>query len=217
MMPHTPTSPMAWLRQMRRIVLTGGPCSGKSLTSEHLRTVLTERGMQMMAVPEVPTLLFAGGAVYPGADAGQELLEFETHVVKAQLAMEDSFAGIARSTGKPTVLVLDRGALDISAYLAAPLWQDLLKQNGWTHDGLISRYDMVIHLVTAADGAEEHYNLDTNKHRTEPPDMARQLDRGVLEAWKQHPSHHVVDNSTDFPGKLERCAALVTKYLEAPS
>lgn len=34
------------------------------------------------------------------------------------------------------------------------------------------RYDGILHLVTAADGAEEHYSLDNNEARSESVEMA---------------------------------------------
>ena len=39
-----------------------------------------------------------------------------------------------------------------------------------------ARYDAVLHLVTAADGAELHYTTENNQTRTESPDQARDMD-----------------------------------------
>ena len=37
------------------------------------------------------------------------------------------------------------------------------------------RYDAVLHLVTAACGAEEHYSLDNNEARSENAELARDV------------------------------------------
>lgn len=41
------------------------------------------------------------------------------------------------------------------------------------------RYDGILHLVTAACGAEEHYSLENNEARSEPVEMAKD----VRERW----------------------------------
>jgi hypothetical protein len=49
--------------------------------------------------------------------------------------------------------------------------------------------DMVIHLVTAADGAEEFYTLENNAARTETPQVAKMLDKMTQGVWNGHPNY----------------------------
>lgn len=67
-----------------------------------------------------------------------------------------------------------------------------------------NRYDQIIHLVTAAKGAEKFYILDNNVTRTEGIELARQLDRKTAKAWIGHPYIDVIDNRTDFEMKIAR-------------
>ena len=57
----------------------------------------------------------AGGCVYPGMEEDKRgaLEAFEAGIIKMQLQMERSFVGIAASTGSPSVVIFDRGLLDI--------------------------------------------------------------------------------------------------------
>ncbi len=50
------------------------------------------------------------------------------------------------------------------------------------------RYDAIIHMVTAADGAEHHYNLSSNEEgvRTETPEQAKELDKKTSGAWSRY-------------------------------
>jgi hypothetical protein len=48
-----------------------------------------------------------------------------------------------------------------------PVHQATLKSVGVTTSELLSRYHLVLHLVTAADGAQEFYTLANNSARTE--------------------------------------------------
>ena len=123
-----------------KVVLTGGPCGGKSSSLEHLTAALTSRNFNVLCVPEVPTILMNGGCQYPGVDGGQRLVSFETALIQAQLQLERSFVQIATSTGRPTVVLLDRGLLDVGAYLPPATWTNIiLKENGLTEASLAKR------------------------------------------------------------------------------
>jgi thymidylate kinase len=50
------------------VVLTGGPCGGKSSSLKCLKDVLEGKGYRVMTMPEVPTLLMSNGAHFPGED-----------------------------------------------------------------------------------------------------------------------------------------------------
>lgn len=218
------------------IALTGGPCGGKSSVLAHLRAVVERHGFRGYCSPEFPTLLFTGGARYPGSDAGEELVEFESHVVRGVVGMEDAFVGVARSTRQPSIVLCDRGALDIMAYCPPSARASILQRAGWTQERLLvrrrcgrrslaaaspstarpsqARYSLVIHLVTTADGAEEHYTLTNNAARTEPPAVARRLDELVQQAWEAHPRRHVVPNGPGgFAEKQRVCVDILEAWL----
>jgi len=149
------------------------------------------------------------GCKYPGLDGGQKLIDFETHLINLQIAAEDAFLGIAKSTGRPSVVICDRGVLDVAAYLPEEKWLEVLKANNWSRQQFLARYDMVLHLVSAADGAESFYTLSNNAARTETPEQARALDKKMVHCWDGHSARHVVDNSTNFAQKLTRTTAHV--------
>ena len=191
------------------IVLTGGPCGGKSSANTHFSSALTKLGFDIYTVPEVPSILMTNGCKYPGLDGGQKLIDFETHLINLQIAAEDAFIGIAKSTGRKSVVICDRGVLDVPAYLPADKWQEVLNANNWKRETFLARYDMVLHLVSAANGAESFYTLSNNAARTETPEQARALDDKMVHCWDGHARRHVVDNTTDFANKLERTTAHV--------
>lgn len=59
----------------------------------------------------------------------------------------------------------------------------------------LKRYDAVVHMVTAADGAEPFYTLDNNAVRTEGVAKAIEMDRRTLDCWTGHEHLYIVDNS----------------------
>lgn len=130
-------------------------------------------GINVLLTPEIATILFEGGAKYPGLANRAQLLDFEMALLQMQLAVEDEFERIAQSSNKTTIILHDRGAVDVAAFVPPEVWRDILaylsKHNSkgatYTHESLLQRYDAVVHLVSKAHGAPEHY--DTHKRRKE--------------------------------------------------
>lgn len=91
---------------------------------------------------------------------------FQATLLRTQVALEDSFVRLASMCGEPSVVISDRGVMDGSAYMTEKLWTEMLEENNWNVVALRDqRYDSVLHLVTAADGAKEFYTLENNKVR----------------------------------------------------
>lgn len=184
----------------------------------HLDKVLREdHGFDVYLCPEVPTLLLNAGARYPGLDGGNELVQFEISLVELQLQMELSFYQIAQSTGRPSVIIFDRGLLDFAAYTPADKWGLIMNHNQWICDGILncaSKYDLVLHMESAACGAEAFYPAEEGADPSpEEIEKARVLDKKILMCWRGHPHHRVIDNSTDFEGKLARATRHVMELV----
>ena len=80
--------------------------------------------------------------------------------------------------------MVDRGCMDPSAYMARDDWLRMLKELEFDEVKMRDhRYDCVVHLVTAAKGAESFYTLANNAARSEGLELARHLDDTVMAAW----------------------------------
>jgi CYTH domain-containing protein/predicted ATPase len=199
-----------------RIVLTGGPCGGKSTSLSAVSDRLEGLGFQVYRVPEAATLLLGGGIRVRDATPSQRM-GIQAQMLRVIMALEDAFYGVARATARPAVLLCDRGTMDVSTYVSPEAWTALLNEHDWTVVGLRDRrYEAVMHLVTAADGAEAFYSTENNAVRTETPAQARMLDQRVRDAWLGHPHLRVIDNSTDFAQKVHRLTAAVCQVVGVP-
>jgi CYTH domain-containing protein/predicted ATPase len=198
------------------IVITGGPCSGKTTGLSRLNRMLADRGYKVLISPESATKLISAGMT-PG-----ELpwVEFQEEILLDLLSQEERLFSIAtryRDNGLKVVVLCDRGAMDGEAYVGAEAYGELLGRLGFTHRQMCDeRCHAVIHLRTAALGAEEFYTLANNETRIETPEQARALDERTLDAWIKHQHPRVIDNSTDFEGKLHRLFAEVCGILGDP-
>lgn len=205
---------------VKRIVLTGGPCAGKTTALVRITEHFSNLGFKVFTVPEVPTMYSQGGWSYLTPNA-RLYYEGELAILQTQLALEDSFMRMAETCNKPTFIVCDRGTMDISAYIAPDMWEDLCRRCNTDTALLRSRYDAVLHLVSAADGAEQYYTLATNATRYEQADehglqIARDLDKKVNRAWTGHPHLRVINNHDNFDTKINRVLKEISNVLGIP-
>lgn len=104
----------------------------------------------------------------------------------------------------------------MQAYMTKTLWWRMLKQFQMTEQDVIDRYDMVIHLVTAADGALDFYTTANNDTRKETPEQAIENDRKVQYAWEIHRNRQIVTNDYDsFNGKTNAATDHVLELINA--
>lgn len=197
-----------------KIVITGGPCAGKTTAMSWIQNHFTKLGYTVLFVPETATELIGGG-VAPWTCGTN--LDFQKCLLQLQLKKEDIFRQAAASMAASKVLlVCDRGALDNKAYMSSLDFASVLESIGCNEIELRDDYDAVFHLVTAAKGAEQFYTTANNAARTETVEQAAELDDKLIAAWTGHPHLRIIDNATDFEDKLKRLIAEITGFLGEP-
>jgi hypothetical protein len=123
----------------------------------------------VFCVPEVPTLIVqAGGMILMSRFAIQERIKFQSLLIRFQMYAEDYFTRLAEMSKSPAVVLCDRGTVDPAAYVSHEEFQAILDEEGWSWVTLRDRrYDRVLFLSSAANGAEEFYTLANNQARHE--------------------------------------------------
>ncbi|MBQ6210428.1 MAG: AAA family ATPase [Prevotella sp.] len=208
------------MKDIKRIVLTGGPCAGKTTALVRIIEHFSSHGFKVFTIPEVPTLFTQAGMDYLTDNKGF-FYEGEKATLEIQMALEDRFLRMAEQCTEPCIVVCDRGTMDISAYMTPELWEDITTAVGTNTAELRARYDAVLHLVSAADGAEQFYTTANNASRNEAADerglqIARMLDKKVIDAWTGHPHLRVINNHVDFDKKLNRVLKEISNVLALP-
>jgi len=197
-----------------KIVITGGPCAGKSTAMSWIQNAFSEKGYAVLFVPETATELISGGVAPWTCTAN---LEYQKCQMKLQLDKEAVFEQAAKVMKTDKVLIVcDRGAMDNRAYMDDLEFAQVLESVGTGEVELRDSYDAVFHLVTAARGAVEFYTTANNQARTETPEQAIALDDKLISAWTGHPHLRVIDNSTDFEAKMKRLIAEIAAFLGEP-
>ena len=184
------------------IVITGGPCAGKTTAMSWIANNLPQKGYRVLFVPETATELIGGGLTPWGCGTN---LDYQRCQMELQLTKERLFEQGARTMPADKVLIVcDRGAMDNKAYMTDAEFEQLCEEMHTNEVELRDRYDAVFHLVTAAKGAEEFYTTANNSARIETPQEAAALDDRLIAAWTGHPHLRIIDNSSAFEEKLER-------------
>lgn len=201
---------------MKTIVLTGGPCAGKTTALSRIVEEFTQRGFAVFTLPEAPTLFNQAGVNFLTTDK-RLFIEEEKALLDFQMQMEAHFQRIAVADGREALVVCDRGTMDIAAYMPHEVWQAILDETKMNPVELRDkRYDAVIHMCTAAKGAEKFYTLANNTSRTETPEQACAIDDKLIDAWTGHPHLRVIGNDTDFDGKMDRVIDEIAAVLGIP-
>ena len=200
--------------QMTKIVITGGPCAGKTTAMSWIQSHFTKKGYTVLFVPETATELITGG-VAPwtcGSNADYQKCQMQLQLHKEMIFVQ----GAASMPVDKVLIVCDRGALDNKAYMTDLDFACVLESLGCNEVELRDNYDAVFHLVTAAKGAEQFYTTANNAARTETVEQAAALDDKLISAWTGHPHLRVIDNTSTFEDKMKKLIAEIASFLGEP-
>jgi CYTH domain-containing protein/predicted ATPase len=206
------------IQPVSMIVLTGGPCSGKSSSLAHLTQKLSDHGFMVFVVPETATLITNNGIDRRKMDKRKQVVMFEETIFDMQLAFEEIYKKAVKRIfpERKKVILLDRGIMDVKAFIPQDDFKAILEKKRLSEVSLRDRYSGVIHLVTAAEGAIEFYNGSNNSARLETPEEALRFDHAIRESWLGHPHFKIIDNRTDFDGKIKRTFTAISQFLNIP-
>jgi len=202
------------IMDITKIVITGGPCAGKTTAMSWIQSNFTKLGYTVLFVPETATELITGG-VAPwtcGSNA-----DYQKCQMKLQLEKEKIFEqGASTMPVSKVLIVCDRGTLDNKAYMSTLDFATVVSSLGCNEVELRDSYDAVFHMVTAAKGAEQFYTTANNAARTETVEQAAELDDKLIAAWTGHPHLRIIDNAAGFEDKLKKLIAEIASFLGEP-
>uniref|UniRef100_A0A7E4V873 AAA_28 domain-containing protein n=1 Tax=Panagrellus redivivus TaxID=6233 RepID=A0A7E4V873_PANRE len=194
-----------------KIVLTGGPGSGKTTAQRQLFEKISKdyaSTWQVFIVGEAASILYHGG-VHREEMSDAQIDRWQTDMVKTIFQLESVFDNIARNEQRRnTLIICDRGALDPKVFTRSnKQWAEVLAELGTTEDVLLARYDLVLQLFTAP---PENYTKSNNAYRREDYDAAYAINTKYEQVWSKHPRFAQIDNS-DSCGEDEGWSAKFDK------
>ena len=185
----------------KKIVVTGGPCGGKSSALSEMAAWGRLHGYSVFILKECATDLMECGItpISCGKKLDCQLARIHLQVEKERLYEK------AAATAKKDVLILcDRGVHDGKAYMSNRAFRQCLKSLSLSEKEVLDSYDAVFYLASAAVGVVTAYTCANNAMRTETPEKAAELDALTLKAWEGHKRLYKIGCYPGFAEKKQK-------------
>ncbi len=206
---------MAWLMRRllspsKRIVITGGPCSGKSTAIYALTEALPHA---FHVVPEVATIVI-GQINAPPFPASERLAnrQFNRAMCGIQRHFED-MALLQALRDNTNALLIDRGVMDNAAYVTDGI-QGLEHVRRTSRQLEFSRYDAVVYIDMPSEQVFYRCKGGNASRQEKSYEEARRLSQTVLNCWREHPSLIVVPDAPTWGEKCESVVRAVKSIVE---
>jgi len=197
--------------EVKKIVLTGGPCAGKTQILKFLKDELTKSGYYVIVVSETASEYIRNN-VLPNNDR-QHTLMFQDLILCTQYVKERSTEIYAEFIKKNNnvVILYDRALMDNRAYFSQEDYDNLLRKYGINEMEMIDKYDLVIDLVSTASLKPDSYEL--NDTRSESIEDASRIDKLTSLAWLLHRNLKVIKPTDELEEKANIVLNLILELL----
>jgi CYTH domain-containing protein/predicted ATPase len=198
---------------IRELVLSGGPCAGKSSCLPALTEFLRDRGWQTIIAPEIASMVMDGGFSLSG-HKGVHYSAVAVALIEFQSNRRESYRALAHASGQDTIILYDRGECDAAAYIGEELFSKIaarsLSQYAQSYDGILLLHSL------AFDQPEQYAALmHSNPHRSENAEKAALLDKQTFQAWLGGHCASVA-NSSDWEAKQRQVCSEAARLLGIP-
>lgn len=200
---------------IKRIVLTGGPSSGKTTTIKRVVEHFENIGYKVIVIPETATELILGG-LRPFGNQALNIVDFQELVLRLQLAKEEVFnLGAKYLDNQKTLIIYDRGLIDNRSYVTAAEFQEVCQrlQSHPSYEEMQNRYDAVIYLETS----DKFYQTENNAARSEDVSTAITQSKKTLSAWLTHHNLKIILPENNFSDKIDKVIAFISEQLATPN
>ncbi len=199
-------------KDIYKIVITGGPCAGKTTALEQVKDIFERIGYKVLIVSETATELISSGV---STHQLESVTDYQLCQISLQIKKEEVFVNAASKVknADKVIVICDRGVLDSKAYMTEAEFKQILDTLNLNENEICDSYGAVFHLETAAKGAKQFYTLNNNSARTESAEEAIKVDDRLISAWKDHRYFRLIDNSTDFDTKINRLIDEIASFI----
>jgi len=186
-----------------RIVITGGPGSGKTEFFERLKTEKELDGF--LFFEELARRILSENPAIRHHTAALHREIYQQQVSREEAAGSRSF-------------ITDRGTVDAFAFHPETMRDvgthpETMRDVGTTLEREYSRYTAVIQLGSAAALGEQYYQRD--KVRRESVVEAMEIENAVRNVWSRHPGYAFLPAHEDFEEKYNQFWRLIVRNVEA--
>lgn len=183
---------------MAKIILTGGPCGGKTNSIELIKDKLNNNGYKTTIIPETADALLKLGflAEYPLSN-----MEFQELLFMVQFLNEYKLEQCN------DILLCDRGIFDALAYLDRKDFENILMRTKTSFDTIFKTYNKALYFKTIAYIDPKSFSIE---RPYETPESAIIREKKLLEIWRKI----LLNNDCPYTEKYNDKVKYIYGYLE---
>ena len=189
--------------EIRRMVVTGGPCAGKTSAMQWIMRDIPKLGYRVLIVPETATEFISGGVAPWTCGTNYDYQVVQMHLQREKERCFLQAAKTMESQADKILIVCDRGMYDNMVYMTKDEFYSILERMGTNEEEVLGNYDEVFHLVTAAIGTDAFATDLNNTARYEGQEQSIIMDQKFIQSWAPHPKHYKVLSDQDFDLKMK--------------
>ena len=194
-----------------KIVLTGGPCAGKTKSLNFIKEKFENEGKKVFVINEMATELMSEGFDFNS----NSILDIQKSIFERQYRKEENLIAKARSNNDDSdvFIICDRGLLDGQAYMEETEYVKMIQEYGFSKDDLLKRYDLIIYLQSVSVNMPQLFENKSNIFRKSNINQAKIFDEKVKNIWKHHPNFFEILAFEKFEDKLEKLILNLKKFI----
>ena len=173
-----------------KVVLTGGPCGGKTKSLEILKKNLKYYDLSVITISETASDLLSMGYA-PGCNISY--FDFQNILFKIQFIKEYI------NEKNVDIAICDRGLLDAKIYIDNEEFNNLLILNQVKENEILDTYNVALYFRTIA---YEFPDIFQQERIYEVPSVGIMRDKRSLEAWKSKILHVSYSNFDGYENKI---------------
>lgn len=194
-----------------KVVLTGGPGSGKTEVLEKLNTYFTEQGFKVIVAEETATHLKEMGINNLKSD-----VDYQELIISYQIFKENMIDRYLQMNSEDNIIVIyDRALLDSCAYISSEKIECICQRLNfeWNETDILNKYDMILALVSRKD----FYTIENNIARAENFEQAKSLGIKTLKYWEKHQNFNVIEPQDTIEEKQDLAISIIEKNIASKS
>lgn len=195
--------------KLTKIVITGGPCAGKTTAIERVKLYYQNLGYCVLVVAETPTEIIKSGITLE--EFGK--IPFQKAIINLQIQKEKIvLEAFPTKLNKDVIILYDRGIIDHFIYVNQTEKTNIEEALNIRRDECYKNYDAVFHMCSTAKGLP---NLFFNTEcRKEPVEEALKLENLIKKAWEIHSFYYFVECELDFEDKINKLIKKMNEYIK---
>ena len=188
---------------MKKILITGGACAGKTTVLNVIKDYLEEKGYNVNIIEEVPTKLINESIT--SGKVGK--MEFQELIIKTQIENE-------KNCDYDGVIIFDGSPIDSMKFINREEFDKFVKKYNTNFEEIINGYDGIIFLETVAKDYPELYSNENNKARLTDVNAAVDRNDKLFNIYNNNSKVYLIKPDKDIEVKKKKIIEVVESIIK---